>query len=308
MDFVQIPNAWSNLSDIADFLEVQCVLRGESYSIVSALKAMSIESDGLDVNGINDEESRILNRLEEALSEIQQRNERCNQKYPFRADRNKIVLKTGLSEADSSIYTYMLFATVWNMGSRRIMAGIDGALLFEELSEKVARSYFGADARSMIFGTGARSRETFGQKVTSLLDALNEGGCFKVPEGSTGRQNDGKLDMVVWKPFSDRRGGKLIGMGQCKTGNSWESLVSQLQPSAFFGSYSTMTPYVDPVRMFFVAASCRDKWEELTRRSGILFDRCRIMDYLPGSVDADLLRRIKLWVSEIIRACTGEHN
>lgn len=135
-----------------------------------------------------------------------------------------------------------------------------------------------------------------------MLDALNEGGSFKEPEGSTGRQNDGKLDVIVWKPFSDNRGSKLIGMGQCKTGSSWENMVTQLQPSVFFGSYCSMTPYVEPVRLFFVTASCKEKWEELSRSGGIFFDRCRIMDYLPESLDKDLFTRITNWLSEIINS------
>lgn len=309
MDLVKIPNVTSNISDIADFLEIQCILKGESsYSITSALKAMSMESDELNFDGINDDESKLLNRLEEALTEIQQRNDRCNQKYPFQIEHNKIVLKTELSELNYNIYIYMLFATIWNMGRKRIMGDIDGALLFEEVSEKIAKAYFGENAKSLIFGTGAQQKETFKQKVTLLLSSLDEGGCFKEPLGSTGKQNDGKLDIIVWKPFSDKRGSKLIGMGQCKTGTSWENMVTQLQPSAFFGSYCNMIPYVDPVRMFFVAASCKEKWEELARNSGILFDRCRIMDYLPDSIDQDLLNRINIWVSEIIKACNSKEN
>ncbi len=309
MSLLRVPGATSNISDIADFLEAKCILSEEkSYSINSARSVMSIESDELNSDGINDDDSRLLDRLEEALSEIEQRNARCNNKYPFLVEYNKVMVKQNAVRLYYDVYVYMLFATMWNMGRKRIMGGIDGALLFEELSEKIAKSYFGANAKSLIFGTGAQERDTFRHKIESLLEALNEGGSFKEPEGSTGRQNDGKLDVVVWKPFSDNRGNKLIGMGQCKTGTSWEDMVTQLQPSAFFGSYCSMIPYVDPIRMFFVAASCREKWEELSRKGGLFFDRCRIMDYLPDSMDESLLNRIQRWFAEIIRACLDDLN
>lgn len=307
MSLLRIPSVTSNISELADFLEAKCVLSEENYySINSARSVMSIESDELNAEGIEDDDSRLLDRLEDALNEIESRNTRCNNKYPFFVEHNKIVTKNEIPPFYFSIYVYMLFATIWNMGSKRVMNGIDGALLFEELSEKIAKSYFGNNSQSLIFGTGAKERETFRNKVETLLRALNEGGSFKEPEGSTGRQNDGKLDVVVWKPFSDGRGNKLIGMGQCKTGSSWEDKVTQLLPSAFFGSYCSMIPYVEPVRMFFVAASCKEKWEELSRNGGLFFDRCRIMDYLPEDIDEHLLNRIQIWLSEIIRVCINE--
>lgn len=307
MNLLRIPSVTSNISDIADFLEAKCILSSEkSFSINSARSIMSIESDELNVDGIIDDDYRLMNRLEDALSEISQRGRRCNDKYPFSIEHNRIIIKDHIPSLHYDIYAYLLFATIWNMGRYRIMGGIDGALLFEELSEKIAKSYFGENTESQIFGTGSLEKATFQHKIEVLLSALNEGGCFKEPEGSTGRQNDGKLDIIVWKPFSDRRGSKLIGMGQCKTGSSWEDTVTQLQPSAFFGSYCSMTPYVDPVRMFFVAASCKEKWEELSRMGGIFFDRSRIMDYLPDSLDDSLLNRINTWLSEIIHACIHE--
>lgn len=309
MSLLKIPSATSNISDIADFLEAKCILSDDkSYSINSARSTISIESDELNIDGIDDDDSKLLNRLEEALTEIVQRGNRCNNKYPFSIEHNRIVVKVDIPQLYYDIYIYLLFATIWNMGRKRIMGEIDGTLLFEELSEIIAKSYFGENTESLIFGTGAQERETFRHKIESLLRALNEGGNFKEPEGSTGRQNDGKLDVVVWKPFSDNRGSKLIGMGQCKTGSSWEHMVTQLQPSVFFGSYCSMTPYVEPVRMFFVTASCKEKWEELSRSGGIFFDRCRIMDYLPVFLDNNLSDRIQHWTSEIIHAYNNDSN
>lgn len=309
MSLLKIPSVTSNISELADFLEAKCILSGENfYSINSARSAMAIESDEINAEGVDDDDSRLLNRLEEALNEIESRNARCNNKYPFGVNYNKVVIKNDLPTLYYNIYVYMLFATIWNMGRKRIMDGIDGALLFEELSEKIAKSYFGNNTESLIFGTGALEKETFREKINNLLRALNEGGFFKEPEGSTGRQNDGKLDIVVWKPFSDGRSNKLIGMGQCKTGSSWDGMVTQLQPSAFFGSYCSMIPYVEPIRMFFVAASCKEKWEELSRNAGLFFDRCRIMDYLPDSIDDQLFNRIQSWLSKIIDAYINELN
>lgn len=305
---IEVPGISSSITDIADFLEARCILSdNHSYSLLSARNAMSGGSDELDFDGIIDDDDRIMNKLEEALQEIESRKRRCNQKYPFKTECRSITLEDSASLI-FNIYSYLLFATLWNMGSKRIMNGIDGTLLFEEISEIIAKSYFGNNTKSMIFGTGSNHRLTFKQKVERLLVELNEGGEYKEPAGSQRRQKDGKLDIVVWKPFSDKRPCQFIGMGQCKTGSSWEDYVSQMNPMAFFGSYTTLNPFVPPIRMFFVAASCKEGWEELFRSGGIFFDRCRIMDYLPESLDDDLFARIQHWLSEIIRVCVDDFN
>lgn len=295
-----VPGISANISELADFLEIKCLFSDEqSYSISSARSALAISSDEYRNEGIESEDDAILRRLEDTLQEIEERIRRSNNKYPFSTERNQIRLNR-LSSAFDYVYLYLLLATRINMGTERITNEIDGALLFEELSSHVAKSYFGKNSNSIIFGTSTRDARSFREKIQYLLNSLNEGGTFKEPIGSTGKQNDGKLDIVVWKPFKDNRGSKLIGLGQCKTGTSWYGMLGQLQPSAFFGSYTTCSPYHDPIRLFFVAESCTERWEETARIAGILFDRCRFMDYLPGNLPEDLLGKVQTWVNSMI--------
>ena len=88
----------------------------------------------------------------------------------------------------------------------------------------------------------------------------------------------------------------MIALGQCKTGTTWEQMLSDLEPRVFFASYSTEQPFASPVKMFFVSEFFEDyKWEERCRKGGVLFDRTRIMEYLPNKINADLLTRIKEW-------------
>ncbi len=295
------PSISGNISELADFLEAQCLFSDEGiYSLASARSTLSIESDECNHEGIDSDDDRILRKLEDALIEIRERRNRTQNKYPFTIDHSvvKLNIDDGLIYY---IYSYLLLATRSSMqGKKRYAAGIDGTLLFEELSEIVAKSYFGDNTKSLIFGTSTTTETSFNEKVQTLLNSLGEGGVFKNPIGSTGRQNDGKLDIVVWKPFQDNRGGQLIGLGQCKTGTSWRNSIGQLQPSAFFGSYTTCSPYHDPVRLFFVAESCLESWEETVRIAGILFDRCRCMRCFPEDISTDLFERIKIWVDKKI--------
>ncbi len=287
-------------TELADFLEVKCLFsEAKMYSINSAKSAIGMSSDEELIAGAESEEDRILTKLEDALSEINNRIRRCGKNYPFFVDHNTIRMHHE-SDVIKQIYTYLLLATRANMTNDKIQSGVDGTLLFEELSEIIAKKYFGENARTLIFGTSKSDTGAFKAKIEDLLKGLNESGSFKDPEGSLGKQKDGKLDIVVWKPFSDERQAKLIGFGQCKTGTSWQSTITQLQPSTFMSCYTTCTLYTDPVRLFFIADSCLEGWEEYARNAGILFDRCRLMDFLPKTVETTLFERIIRWTNDII--------
>jgi hypothetical protein len=298
-----IPSIEESISGITDFLEVQCIINEEnSYSIESAKKILSMESDELNNEGIESEDDKILNRLVLSLSEIKNRNLNSAGRYPFQPGRNSVKSKD-VDDVSKIIYTYLLLATRNNMRDEKVQEGIDATLLFEELSEYVIKSYFGDNSKAMIIGTS--SSGTFSGKINQLLENLYIKGEFKDPIGSTGKQNDGKVDIVVWKPFSDKRDPMLMGMGQCKTGTHWENFLTQMRPSSFFGSYSTGTPCVDPIRLFFITDSIsgigNEKWEERARDGGIIFDRCRLMEFLPSNLPEELIDKIRRWNSCILQ-------
>lgn len=295
-----LPSISSNISELADFIEMECLLsEEESYSSMSAKSMLSVGSDEINNEGIESEDDRISRRLEDVMVELKDRKRRCNNHYPFVIESHKIVLDKSNTQI-YYIYIYLLLVTRLNMVTNKVYEGIDGTLLFEELSEVVAKSYFGDNTKSLLFGTSSDAIRNFKDKINTLLNMLEEGGQFRIPEGSNGMQKDGHLDIVVMKSFSDRRGGKLVGFGQCKTGTFWEGTLSQLQPRTFMSSYTTCTPYHSPVRMFFIAESCTEKWEENCRYGGILFDRCRLMDYLPLNISDSINTKIQKWVDTAV--------
>ncbi len=292
-----LPSKGANVSELADFLEVQCLLSTEkSYSITSAKSALCM-ADDTTIAGIDSEEDEILNDFSEALMEIEERRCRCRENYPFTAEKN--VIKITKSDRIAYIYYFLLLATRERMGVKRIYSGIDGTLLFEFFCEIIIKNFFGEKAKTMIFGTS--SELTFKEKIETLISALNIKGTFKEPVNSLGMQKDGKLDIVVWIPFTDKREGDFIGFGQCKTGNNWRDSVGQLNPKAFWDSYSTCSPVFTPVKIFLVAESCYESWEEITRYvDGLFFDRNRLMDF-STEMPTDLNKAIEIWVNSVIK-------
>ena len=238
-----------------------------------------------------------------ALSEVEDRYVFSNGHYPFETSCKTIRIRTDVDSLVKDIYIFLLLSTRENMSIGRIADGIDGTALFEELCAAVLKNYFGENCCSFVFGTGRNDKDTFGNKVQKMLDSLKEGRMlFRHPDNDNDQQKDGKLDIVALIPFADSKKGQFIAFGQCKTGTNWRASISQLNPRAFCESYCSPPPGFTPVAVFMVAEAFEKNWENLQRSSnGILFDRLRIMNYLPQKIEEDLLSKIRKWNTSVIR-------
>jgi hypothetical protein len=210
---------------------------------------------------------------------------------------------------DGTVSFYLLLATQLNMKTQRTQAGEDGAAVFEQLCSEVAIRYWGGpgpNVCSIVFGTGRITEELkdhdelhageFRSAVNRLCGELREGFGFHAVSDSRVTARDGKLDVVVWRRFADGRPGQLIGFGQCKTGTHWQNDLSKLQPEAFCGKWMLKRPGVVPIRLYFVADRVVDRWYENSVDAGILFDRCRIVEY-SDKLSPALTKRIRRWVT-----------
>lgn len=118
---------------------------------------------------------------------------------------------------------------------------------------------------------------------------------FRSLDGASVMAKDDKLDAVAWTPFSDSLPGQLIVFGQCKTGTNWGDLASQLQPEAFIKKWLQEPIVVNPIRAFCIAeAADRSRWKSICVSTGILFDRCRMVDYAEDP-EQSLLEKITRW-------------
>lgn len=296
-----VPPREADIHEIADYVEIECI-KNKGVSSRAILSNMNLLIDHDYRDGVPEDEE-MEPKISDTLTEIKRRHQFCGNKYPFAIGRHGHVvqLNPGIAENIREVYTFLLFATRLNMMAQRIQNDIDGALLFEELSEFVGKYYFGERAESYLFGT-ASTGSNFSQKITSLIKRMGEGGEFKNRNETTKSLNkDDGLDIVVWKSFSDGYPGKLIGFGQCKTGTYWNVKRDALQPDSFCQKWFADQPAVKPVRLFFISESIlRNRWYEHASSGGILFDRCRIMDYFPMEKKPPFLSQIKRWNKAVI--------
>ncbi len=286
-------NSSDNQYVVADFLELECIRTNSGVSSLSYRSLLSISDDEMNNDGIESSDDASVDLLDYAIGECYNRSLCCPNLYPFETGNSSLELKTIVSW-HKEIYTFLLLTTRLNMNSQRVQAGYDGTLLFEELCALVAKEYFGEHAQVRVFGTSVRG--TFMDKVTNLLNLLSISAQFRRPHGSTGNEKDGSLDIVAWIPFADKKDSQMIALGQCKTGSNWESKLDELSVKDFFENYTTKTPYSIPQKMFFVTESFGDyKWEWRCSKANIMFDRTRIMEYLPLQMDMVLLEKIIKW-------------
>lgn len=299
----KIPNFQDGVSDIADFFETECLKSKQgkvSFRKISVAAAHG--DDEIEINGIEDDNDKFnSNTFDEVCAEIQRRSQACGGGYPFSLEDGGYMLKLEwpIGTPATLNYAYLLLATRLNMKDNRVHDGIDGALLFEKISAFVAQNYWGERSESMVFGTSNVGE--FSKKVDELCARIGEGRGFLNRDNTSPDAQDDKLDIVVWKSFQDDNPSKLIGFGQCKTGTSWKDLTTQLHPDAFCKNWFHTMPVVDPVRLFFISDSFFvQKQFSKSTSAGVVFDRFRIIDFLPANLDEQLTDEVKKWVEAVL--------
>lgn len=227
-----LPSAEAYKEETADFWEVQAVRNPGMYvSSTHISKIIAKELDEINHEGIESEDDALDKELEDVLLELQSRPKYSSAGYPF--DFGKFSVKLNENEGLlKDVYLFLLLCTRFNMTNNKVHDGIDGTLLFEKLCAYVAKEYFGENSTSFVFGTAEAG--SFPEKVRNMIIKIGEGDSFKNPNNTPPTKNDDSVDIVVWKEFADKRIGKLIGFGQCKTGtSSWRDDKHKLKPRDF---------------------------------------------------------------------------
>jgi len=290
------PSPQADIHELADFAELLCWENGtvSAREIVAYLGRVDDNDHNV---GCNDDDDENANSLDDVMNEIDRRAKACETGYPFDLELEGTTLRYQAAKEDdhrSVIYRYLLLSTRLNMKVNHVHGDLDATELLEELSAHVLKNYLGASkARSLVFGTSIGGR--FQTRVDEMCRNLCEGGGFRSLDEAPVKAKDDKLDAVAWVPFTDRMPGQLIIFGQCKTGSNWGGLTDQLQPENFVKKWMKEPILVDPVRAFCVAeAADRSQWKGTTVSTGILFDRCRLVDF-SDDVGQDLMSRILRW-------------
>ncbi len=291
------PSPKAEVNEIADYAEWLSWVNG-SVSSRHIVAFLGREDDNVESTGIISVDDQNSDILDEVMIEIERRGFACGRGYPFRLVHDGTVLRydDSINGERSILYRYLLLSTRLKMDKNRVHAGIDGSGLLEEIAAHVLMRYIGGNrAHALVFGTA--SSGGFKGKVNSLCISLGEGGGFSSLDPAPVNAKDGKLDVVAWVPFSDLLPGKLIIFAQCKTGTNWSDHVTQLQPDNFIKKWMRDVVSVIPVRAFCVSEAVNtDRWKNTCQDSGLLFDRCRLIDFCEDMAE-ELITKVKKWTN-----------
>jgi hypothetical protein len=316
-------SATSSSEDLADWLELKALGDGDHSSSITDL-ARALQRSGtleaLDEGADADEDdedgsprayasaprserSEVV--CSDAFGELERRRDACRgplgaSAYPFEIQERSLRLEPGGAR---SVYTFLLLLSEYDKDAGP--QGVDGAKLFEEVCAAAAQSYLGAPgspAKSLVFGFPRRELpKSFPAAVDRLCQELGEGeGCRA--SRRTKDIKDGKVDLVAWRPFSDRRPSQIITFGQCATGKKWREKRTELQPKVFCDLFLTGKLLVEPVKTFFVPHQLEESaWEETSRFAGIVLDRCRIAS-LCATLEERIGESCAGWSQHVLRA------
>lgn len=292
------PTINSNSSEWADYIEYLVFFRG-NYAIVDCLRPIFKGSDELVAQGIEGEEDKQIALVDEIADEIRRRNTESNGTYPFELTHEDYVVSHNGDLWSFTIYKFLHYSTYLNMGINRTHGGHDGAKLFEEFSAIIAKNYLGEVTSGGVFGTSLSGG--FRDKLVNVMREMGEGSGVKTPLGASPQDED--IDIIVWKPFRDRRKSMLIAFGQCKTGLSWLESYVRLPIKTITDIWFIDKPIIEPIPLFFCSVNFPlQRWDYLAMKIGLVFDRFRILGlYSQSDIESNsiLFDKIKVWVEAV---------
>lgn len=298
-----LPSAKAYKEELADFWEYQALCNPKRFiSSTEIAQTLAKELDEIKHEGIESEDDELDAKLSDVFAELQRRQLFTSDKYPFTFTKYSITLNEETS-LTKNVYLFLLLCTRFDMARNRVHNGVDGALLFEKLCAVIASNYFGENSSSYVFGTANPSN--FANKVSNLINKIGEGKHFTNPNNNNPTKNDDAVDVVVWKNFTDKRIGKLIAFGQCKTGTHWRDEIHKLKPSDFCDNWFLESPILHPLPLIFICDTLNEDYNFHTAQKGFLFfNRFRILEYVKDNLNIEIQNKIQSWLNGALNSIT----
>ena len=270
------PTLFTDPNNMADWLELQALRAADGKASFSDLRryiARIADPEELEVSPRRGESAdEVL--ADDTFQELGDRQVSCGAAYPFALEGYTITAPS----APERYWPYIFCLLLCLKGANRNDPSPQPSRIFEEVAEVAAGKYIGG--RSLKFGFPRRVMPaSFMDATEHLTKELGEGsGARKRP--STRKAKDARLDVIAWRPFPDRRAGKIILFGQCAAGGNWPQKLTDLQPREFTELYWKEAPAVHPIKAFFTPFRLGEEfWYENAKLGGIIFDRCRIAHF-----------------------------
>lgn len=303
---VPSPDADDSLVALADWVEVKALLADDGNASQEDLTRALEQAHSMD-----EDDAKAL--AGDVFKELLDRHDSCvplpgkgkKWEYPFtlNATASLLSLRTRLGPKTKAglLYIFLLLTSRADMDAQRKLEGLDPTVLFEQLCADILLNFWGGPtdlSGALVFGTARTKTETnkkFQANIGHLCAILKEGRGLKAKAKAPGG-GDGKLDIVVWRIFSDGRSGGMVGFGQCKTGIHWKDHLTKLVPRNFCRDFFEQPLILDPMRVYMVPHRVDGAaWDSHTGAGGLLLDRCRLVQY-GYEISKDVFRNCRVWL------------
>lgn len=257
---------------LADWLELVALLSSDRNASIGDLGRALAVSNALEAEaGDADNRLFIEARGLEVWREIEARAAAAGPAYPYRLSQRGL-LEANIARDAFSAYRFCLSLSYFG-DPGLVGVNIRPRRLFEDLATLAAGNHLGGEACR--FGSPrADLPAPFREALREVCSRLGEGAVL--PRATRSIKDDG-LDVVAWKHFPDRLPGKLIIFGQCASGNDWNEKLADLEPLAFCHSWLSHQLPSRVLKAFFTPHRVdRLDWDDVNRRAGLFFDRCRL--------------------------------
>jgi hypothetical protein len=340
---IEAPAEWDDYAyRFAEWLELMSIQRWPNPSGEAELRAL-LEGTGDDLKLFSSQsemDEAVESKVQEVFEELDRRAVWADGGYPFVLNRGKVTLETGGADLGSTrepsvAYLFALAATyyrhVYYKGLKTPKDEHDsfpGRGDLEDLFQvcgTIAAAGF-VNGHSISFGWPRADGSAFYEKLASVGKDLGDG----VPKsawapGASPKPNDGAVDIVAWRHCPDRLPGQLYMLGQCASGDNWETgKLPLMDHSNFHEYYWSQQPHSPLVTGTFVPFDYRvfvmesipaetreeawraERWR-LTKTHGVIFDRFRLAHFFANGLrtaaagtysveSVDALPRLKAWV------------
>lgn len=237
------------------------------------------------------------------LEEVRRRKKLAPGSYPFTVDSG------GISTDESSGrlgYVFLLTLAVspsLRMESRQ--AEVEP--LFDAVVQDALCEYLGPGSQGVRFGTPADP-----ERPTRFIDALEWlAGHMGYQLGKAAEKppvkNDGGADVVVWRPFRDKRTAFLSIIAQCTIQLEWREKAKDIVMDLWRGWIDFGKDFTTCLAIPFVLPLGYQKWDEVRRTVVLILDRMRMAELLE-SRSLSRLPLVKQWLAKELQTLTVGSN
>ena len=91
-----------------------------------------------------------------------------------------------------------------------------------------------------------------------------------------------------------------MGFAQCKTGSHWREDLTKHLPRSFSTRFFSQPLINDPIKIYMVPCRISEqRWHEDTSEGGLLFDRCRIIEFA-SHFDPTVVADCRTWFDKAV--------